>query len=96
MANPDTLAPDQDGEAEQDAPFNQASIDDFLGLGGFGGPVQTSSGIDALVHAPTVPYERIPMLEAVFDRLVKLLRISARKITSDIVEVRLDRITSLR
>jgi flagellar motor switch protein FliM len=96
MANSDTLAPDQDDEAEQEASFNQASIDDFLGLGGFGGPVQAASGIDALVHAPTVPYERIPMLEAVFDRLVKLLRISARKITSDIVEVRLDRITSLR
>jgi flagellar motor switch protein FliM len=94
MATPD-LQPDQDG-GEKETPFNQASIDDFLGLSGFGGPVQSQSGIDALVHAPTVPYERIPMLEAVFDRLVKLLRISARKITSDIVEVRLDRITSLR
>ncbi|MDB5558210.1 MAG: fliM [Enterovirga sp.] len=94
MANLDLEAA-QDGE-EKDAPFNQASIDDFLGFGGFGGPAQSQSGIDALVHAPTVPYERIPMLEAVFDRLVKLLRISARKITSDIVEVRLDRITSLR
>ena len=96
MANPTILEPGQGGEAEQDAPFNQASIDDFLGLGGFGGPVQSPSGIDALVHAPTVPYERIPMLEAVFDRLVKLLRISARKITSDLVEVQLDRITSVR
>lgn len=95
MASGDQLEADGNGDAEE-APFNQASIDDFLGFGGFGGPVQSQSGIDALVHAPTVPYERIPMLEAVFDRLVKLLRISARKITSDIVEVRLDRITSLR
>jgi flagellar motor switch protein FliM len=88
------LPPDEEDAA--DGPFNQKSIDDFLGIGGFATAVASTSGIDALVHAPTVPYERIPMLEAVFDRLVKLLRISARKITSDIVEVRLDRITSLR
>ncbi len=79
-----------------DAPFDQRAIDDFLGLGGDGALSAIPSGIHALIDAPTVPYERIPMLEAVFDRLVKLLRTSARKLTSDLVEIRLDSIRSLR
>lgn len=92
--------PDKDdaeaAETGAGTPFDQKSIDDFLGLNSFGGSVGEVSGLHALVDAPSVPYERIPMLEAVFDRLVKLLRLSARKLTSDLVEVRLDRITALR
>ncbi len=43
-----------------------------------------------------VSYERLPMLEIVFDRLVRLLTTSLRNFTSDNVEVSLDRITSVR
>ena len=43
-----------------------------------------------------VSYERLPMLEIVFDRLVRLMTTSLRNFTSDNVEVSLDRITSLR
>ena len=43
-----------------------------------------------------VSYERLPMLEIVFDRLVRLMTTSLRNFTSDNVEVSLDRITSIR
>ena len=41
-------------------------------------------------------YERLPMLEIVFDRLVRLMTTSLRNFTSDNVEVSLDNITSIR
>ena len=41
-------------------------------------------------------YERLPMLEIVFDRLVRLMTTSLRNFTSDNVEVSLDSITSIR
>ena len=43
-----------------------------------------------------VSYERLPMLEIVFDRLVRLLTTSLRNFTSDNVEVSLDSMTSVR
>jgi flagellar motor switch protein FliM len=43
-----------------------------------------------------VSYERLPMLEIIFDRLVRLTTSSLRQFTSDNVEVSLDRITSVR
>jgi flagellar motor switch protein FliM len=43
-----------------------------------------------------VSYERLPMLEIVFDRLVRLATTSLRNFTSDNVEVALDSISSVR
>ena len=43
-----------------------------------------------------VSYERLPMLEVVFDRLVRLMSTSLRNFTSDNVEVSLDNIASIR
>ena len=43
-----------------------------------------------------VSYERLPMLEIVFDRLIRLMTTTLRNFTSDNVEVSLDRITSVR
>ena len=50
----------------------------------------------AIVDSTVVSYERLPMLEIVFDRLVRLMTTSLRNFTSDNVEVSLDRITSVR
>ena len=41
-------------------------------------------------------FERLPMLEVVFDRLVRLMSTSLRNFTSDNVEVSLDNIASIR
>ena len=54
------------------------------------------SGIRAIVDFAMVSYERLPMLEIVFDRLVRLLTTSLRNFFSDNVEVSLTDITSVR
>ena len=56
----------------------------------------SNSGIRAIINSALVSYERLPMLEIVFDRLVRLMTTSLRNFTSDNVEVRLDNITSIR
>ncbi|MCH7864900.1 MAG: flagellar motor switch protein FliM, partial [Proteobacteria bacterium] len=52
--------------------------------------------IPAILSRALVSYERLPMLEVVFDRLVRLMSTSLRNFTSDNVEVSLDNIASIR
>lgn len=75
--------------------LNQDEIDSLLGFDddGANGAI---SGIHALVNSSMVAYERLPMLEVVFDRLVRLMSTSLRNFTSDNVEISLDNITSIR
>lgn len=54
------------------------------------------TGIQAILNSAMVSYERLPMLEVVFDRLVRLMSTSLRNFTSDNVEVSLDSIDSTR
>ena len=76
--------------------LNQDEIDSLLGFDiGTDGDGDTS-GIQAVVNSALVSYERLPMLEIVFDRLVRMLSTSLRNFTSDNVEVSLDNITSIR
>jgi flagellar motor switch protein FliM len=75
--------------------LSQNEIDSLLGFGG-GGQAQENSGIMALINSALVNYERLPMLEVVFDRLVRMMSTSLRNFTSDNVEVSLDQITSVR
>ena len=58
--------------------------------------MQDKSGVRAIINSALVSYERLPMLEIVFDRLVRLMTTSLRNFTSDNVEVSLDSITSIR
>lgn len=76
--------------------LNQDEIDSLLGfeLDEEGGGDRT--GIRAIINSALVSYERLPMLEIVFDRLVRLMTTSLRNFTSDNVEVSLDNITSIR
>ena len=81
-----------------DAParvLNQDEIDSLLGFGS-DGKSDGSVGIQAIVNSALVSYERLPMLEVVFDRLVRLLSTSMRNFTSDNVEVSLDSVVSVR
>ena len=75
--------------------LNQAEIDSLLGFDGGGGEVP-KSGIERIISSGLVAYERLPMLEIVFDRLVRLLTTTLRNFTSDNVEVSLDGLASLR
>ncbi|CAK0766679.1 Flagellar motor switch protein FliM [uncultured Gammaproteobacteria bacterium] len=76
--------------------LNQDEIDSLLGFDQGAGGDGENSGIMALVNSALVNYERLPMLEVVFDRLVRMMSTSLRNFTSDNVEVSLDQISSVR
>ena len=76
--------------------LNQEEIDSLLGFSLADINLNENSGIRAIIDSAMVSYERLPMLEIVFDRLVRLMTTSLRNFTSDNVEVSLDRITSVR
>jgi flagellar motor switch protein FliM len=76
--------------------LNQAEIDNFLGFSLDENSIGGANGIRAIIDSSIVSYERLPMLEIVFDRLVRLLTVSLRNFFSDNVEVSLDGITSVR
>ena len=75
--------------------LDQTEIDSLLGFddsSGNGG----KTGIMELINSALVNYERLPMLDIVFDRLVRLMSTSLRNLTSDNVEISLDHISSVR
>src|SRR5712692_6889042 len=76
--------------------LSQEEIDNLLGFSVSEVSLDDNSGIRAIIDSAMVSYERLPMLEIVFDRLVRLMTTSLRNFTSDNVEVSLDRITSVR
>ena len=76
--------------------LSQEEIDNLLGFTVGDVNLDDHSGIRAIIDSAMVSYERLPMLEIVFDRLVRLMTTSLRNFTSDNVEVSLDRITSVR
>jgi flagellar motor switch protein FliM len=76
--------------------LNQNEIDSLLGFSESTSRDRDVSGIRAIIDSALVSYERLPMLEVVFDRLVRMMSTSLRNFTSDNVEVSLDSITSTR
>lgn len=76
--------------------LNQNEIDSLLGFEEEEHTSHSQSGIQAIINSALVSYERLPMLEVVFDRLVRLMSTSMRNFTSDNVEVSLDSIASVR
>ena len=76
--------------------LSQEEIDNLLGFSVGEINIDDNSGIRAIIDSAMVSYERLPMLEIIFDRLVRLMTTSLRNFTSDNVEVSLDRITSVR
>lgn len=85
-----------DGYAESSRVLDQSEIDSLLGFQGGDGTESERSGIEAIIDSGMVSYERLPMLEVVFDRLVRMMSTSLRNFTSDNVDVSLDNITSIR
>src|SRR5580704_6669151 len=94
----ETAAPaaDMQGSAGAERILNQDEIDSLLGFDVGADQSQDKSGVRAIINSALVSYERLPMLEIVFDRLVRLMTTSLRNFTSDNVEVSLDSITSIR
>ncbi len=83
-------------DAGGDAPLlNQAEIDSLLGSGDAAAR-DARSGMQQIITSVLVSYERLPMLEIAFDRLVRIMSTSLRNFTNDNVEVSIDNILSLR
>lgn len=76
--------------------LNQEEIDSLLGFDLSSDNGAEKSGIRSIINSTLVSYERLPMLEIVFDRLVRLMTTSLRNFTSDNVEVSLDNMSSIR
>ena len=81
-----------EGSRESTRVLNQEEIDSLLGFDEEHEDASEKSGIQAILSSALVSYERLPMLEVVFDRLVRLMSTSLRNFTSDNVEVSLDNI----
>lgn len=98
-ASDENLAQDDDlsDDGEDDSRIlNQDEIDSLLGFDETNGVDDDNSGVMALINSAMVNYERLPMLDIVFDRLVRLMSTSLRNLTSDNVEVSLDQVSTVR
>lgn len=88
-----------DGEGDEEDGgtriLNQEEIDSLLGFDDDATGGETS-GVMALINSAMVNYERLPMLDIVFDRLVRLMSTSLRNLTTDNVEVSLDQVSTVR
>ena len=76
--------------------LSQAEIDSLLGNANELDGDADGTGVQAMLNNALVSYERLPMLEIVFDRLVSILSTSLRNFTADNVEVSMDTIASTR
>lgn len=91
----DDLAWDMALAAEAERVLSQTEIDRLMDADGGAAP-RTRSVIDQIVNSSFVNYDRLPMLDVVFDRLVRLLNTSFRNLTSGNVEVSVVGIQSVR
>jgi flagellar motor switch protein FliM len=88
---------EEEGEVEggTDRLMSQDEIDTMLGFSA-GDDKDSRNGIQAIVDSGSVSYERLPMLEIIFERMVRLLSTSLRNFFTDNVEVSLESIRSVR
>ncbi len=94
-AMPDIVEEDGEQEGGTDRLMSQDEIDTMLGFSS-GDDSSSRNGIQAIVDSGSVAYERLPMLEIIFERLVRLLSTSLRNFFTDNVEVTLESIRSVR
>lgn len=77
--------------------LSQEEIDALLGYGDTRSDgASQKNGVQAILNSNMVFYERLPMLEVVFDRLIRQMATSLRNYTQDNVEVSLEAIESMR
>ena len=72
------------------------SGDDPIRLAAVDGEAVPRKGLKAVLESNVTNHERLPMLEVVCERMVRIFATSMRNLTSDAIEVNLERITSVR
>src|SRR6201996_1919826 len=88
---------EEGGEPGQSARvLNQAEIDSLLGFDSGHADNEARTGMQKIISSGLVSYERLPMLEIVFDRLVRIMSTSVGNFTSDNIEGGIHNILSLR
>lgn len=95
--------PEAQSQSEDSTPENafgktldQSEIDSLLGNTFAPPPPREETGMERVIKAGFVAYERLPMLEIIFDRLVRLLSTTLRSFTNDNVEITIEDIRSVR
>jgi len=98
MAGDDSADEEEGEDYGARAPGRVLDQDEIDSLLGFDDEEEDGSthGIQALINSSLVSYERLPMLDIIFDRMVRMMSTSLRNFTSDNIEVSLDNITSVR
>ncbi len=78
--------------------LNQEEIDSLFGYNTQNDKDEhiTSSGVEAILNSSMGSYERLPMLDVVFDRLIRMMVTSLRNFTQDNIEVSIESIESMR
>jgi flagellar motor switch protein FliM len=92
----DGLDDDMAAMMGSDRVLAQDEIDSLLGFDGEDDEGGATTGIQALINSGLVAYERLPMLDIIFDRYVRMMSTSLRNFTSDNFEVSIDSMTSIR
>lgn len=87
-------APAEGGD--QQRILNQDEIDSLLGFDTKANGNGKAEGIFAILDKSMTAYEKLPMIEVVFDRMVRQMSTSLRNFTSENVDVSLDSMTSIR
>jgi len=90
----DITLPEPPTMAFEDLPFDQAGIDALFG--DVGALPHKKSGLRAVIESDVISHERLPMLEVVFDRMVRSFATSMRNLTSDAIDVGLEETSSVR
>ena len=73
--------------------LDQNEIDSLLGVDS---KDDDKGGLKALLDSNVVNYERLPMLDVIFDKFERFLSTSLRHFTADNVEITIENITSVR
>ena len=73
--------------------LEQAEIDSLLGVDD---APRDNHVVERIINSGLVSFERLPMLEIVFDRLIRIMSTTLRNFTSDNVDATIDNILSLR
>ena len=93
-----SIPPEQNASAPAAAAVGDLSQNDIDAL--LGGINETrkvaDNGIRAMLDRALMSYERLPMLEVVFDRFVRMLSTSLRNLTSENVDIDIRSISSMR
>lgn len=80
--------------ADSGPAIDQAGIDAMFG--DLSAPATVKVGVKAVIESNVISHDRLPMLEVVYDRMVRSFATSMRNLTSDAIDVRLEEISSIR